>query len=45
MKKTGSQLRRLSATQVTEARGKLSDVYLPTRVVACACGFRLELPE
>jgi len=45
MKKTGSELRRISVTPVMEARGKLPDVYLPTRVLACACGFRLELPE
>ena len=44
MKKTGSELRRLSAP-ASEAREQLLDVYLPTRVLRCACGFRLELPE
>jgi hypothetical protein len=45
MKKTGSELRRLSAPPPVEARAKLLDVYLPARVLTCACGFRLELPE
>lgn len=45
MKKTGSELRRLPAPWAAEERPNLLDVYLPTRVLTCACGFRLELPE
>lgn len=45
MKKTGSELRRIPAPPAAKAHGSLLDVYIPTRVMACACGFRLELPE
>lgn len=45
MKKTGSELRRLSAPPSPEAPAALPDVYLPARVLTCGCGFRLELPE
>jgi hypothetical protein len=45
MKKTGSELRRLSAPPTPGARAQLLDVHIPTRVLTCGCGFRLELPE
>jgi hypothetical protein len=45
MKKTGSELRRLSAPGRLGTDRTLLGVYLPTRVLACRCGFRLELPE
>jgi hypothetical protein len=45
MKKTGSGLRRLAAPPAIDAHPQLLDVYLPTRVLTCGCGFRLELPE
>jgi hypothetical protein len=46
MEKAGSELRRLSAPLSTEdmAEDELS-VYLSTRVLRCACGFQMELPE
>jgi hypothetical protein len=46
MKKTGSELRRLSASVSRDsAPGDRRDVYLSTRVLKCRCGFRLEVPE
>jgi hypothetical protein len=46
MKKTGSELRRLSASVGSDsAAGDTRDVYLSTRVLTCRCGFRLEVPE
>ncbi|WP_146033029.1 hypothetical protein [Arthrobacter sp. AFG20] len=46
MKKTGSELRRLSASVSSDsAPGDTRDVYLSTRVLKCRCGFRLEVPE
>jgi len=51
MEKIGSDLRRLSAPLTTEdsttgGTGQESlDVYLRTRVLRCACGFQMELPD
>ncbi|MDP9696915.1 UNVERIFIED_ORG: hypothetical protein J2X79_004498 [Arthrobacter globiformis] len=45
MKKTGSELHRLSAPPATEVGAQLLDVYIPTLILTCSCGFRLELPE
>lgn len=46
MEKAGSELRRLSAPLSTEAADQDAlDVYLSTRVLRCACGFQMELPE
>jgi hypothetical protein len=46
MKKTGSELRRLSASMSSDSvPGDMRDVYLSTRVLKCRCGFRLEVPE
>ncbi|MFF1252771.1 hypothetical protein ACFVYC_09810 [Pseudarthrobacter sp. NPDC058329] len=46
MTKTGFELRRLSIPKAREeAVQDTLDVYLSTRVLHCACGFRLEVPE
>jgi hypothetical protein len=46
MKKAGSELRKLSAPVSTErATEDALGVYLSTRVLRCACGFQMELPE
>ncbi|WP_309107541.1 hypothetical protein [Arthrobacter sp.] len=46
MEKAGSDLRRLSAPLSTEGAAEDAlDVYLSTRVLRCACGFQMELPE
>ena len=46
MQRTHTELRRLAAPMSTEdtAEDEL-DVYLATRVLRCACGFQMELPE
>jgi len=46
MQKTGSEIRRLSAASFTDHTiEKALDVYLTTQVLACPCGFQMELPE
>ena len=45
MEKAGSGVRRLSAPLSTEAAEDALEVYLSTRVLRCACGFQMELPE
>ena len=46
MQKAGSELRRLSVPLSTgEGAGNALDLYFPTRVLRCVCGFQLELPE
>jgi hypothetical protein len=43
MQTAGSELRRLSIPLSTEEDAL--DVYFPTRVLRCVCGFQMELPE
>lgn len=46
MQKAGSELRRLFVPPpADEAGGDALEVYFPTRVLRCDCGFQLELPE
>ncbi|SFT95203.1 hypothetical protein [Arthrobacter sp. ov118] len=46
MARAGSELRRLSAPKSTEGdEADTLEVYLSTRVLRCACGFQMELPE
>jgi hypothetical protein len=46
MERAGHELRRLHAPVGTSRpEGEALDVYLSTRVIRCACGFQMELPE
>jgi hypothetical protein len=46
MRKTGSELRRLSAPAFTDGPPEDAlDVYLTTQVLHCPCGFQMEVPE
>ncbi|WP_306635802.1 MULTISPECIES: hypothetical protein [Micrococcaceae] len=46
MRKTGSELRRLSMPAFTDGPFEDAlDVYLTTQVLHCQCGFQMELPE
>lgn len=46
MERAGHELRRLHAPMGTSRQdGDALDVYLSTRVIRCACGFQMELPE
>jgi hypothetical protein len=46
MEKTGSELRRLTAPAFSDRdQEETLDVYMPTRVLLCRCGFQMELPE
>jgi DNA-directed RNA polymerase subunit RPC12/RpoP len=46
MERAGHELRRLHAPVGTSRPdGEALDVYLSTRVIRCACGFQMELPE
>ncbi|MGX1159500.1 hypothetical protein RKD54_000409 [Pseudarthrobacter sp. SLBN-100] len=46
MRKTGSELRRLSMPAFTDRPLEDAlDVYLTTQVLHCPCGFQMELPE
>jgi hypothetical protein len=42
----GSESRSIYAPLTTEQSGELVlDVYLRTRVLKCACGFQMEIPD
>jgi hypothetical protein len=46
MERAGHELRRLHApVSTSRPDGEALDVYLSTRVIRCACGFQMELPE
>lgn len=46
MEKAGWELRRLSVPLSTEGEAEDSpELYFSTRVLRCACGFQMELPE
>jgi hypothetical protein len=46
MEKGGTELRRFQASRSTEdVQDEALDVYLSTRVLRCACGFQIEIPE
>lgn len=46
MERAGHELRRLHAPVGTSRpEAEALDVYLSTRVIRCACGFQMELPE
>lgn len=46
MEKGRAGLRRCHASRTTEnVQDEALDVYLSTRVLRCACGFQIEVPE
>lgn len=46
MEKGRAELRRCHASRTTEnVQDETLDVYLSTRVLRCACGFQIEVPE